>query len=232
MASKARRGDHAPGSEPRAAVAADGGALDAALDRLHRAPLEQFVQVRGEIVKELRAAGDAATARAVGAAKKPARTAWALNQLARHRPELLRDVFEAHDAALKSQRSGDPEEVRATARAYREKIAAVVRAAHEILGDAGGELNAAQSRRIGETMQAGATGGEAVREQLLSGRLVEDLDVDDPFGGMEVGERAPGKHHAKEGTHAADKGREKEHGGGREQGGGKEHAAAREHAAA
>jgi hypothetical protein len=157
-----------------------------ALDRLYAAPFDDFVPTRREMVAALRAGGDVVGARAVAAAAKPSRTAWALNQVARNRPELLAAALEARTKAAAAQTSGDA--LRASARAYRDCLAALVQAAGEALHEGGGELTALQGRRISATVQAIAGADDAgAREALLAGRLVADVDVDDPFAGLEAG---------------------------------------------
>ena len=159
--------------------------LTAALDRLFGAPFEQFVSLRKEIAQELKKAGDAATAKAVAAFAKPSRTAWALNQAARKRPELVKAALEAWATAAGAPRSGDAD-LRATARAYRERSAEVVQAADDAAKEDGSPLNLVQTRRIAATLQAIAGGDDDARERLLAGRLAADVDVDDPFAGLEV----------------------------------------------
>ena len=53
------------------------------VDRLYAAPLDDFVAVRKDVVKELKAAGDDERAAEVGAYRKPSVLVWALNQAAR-----------------------------------------------------------------------------------------------------------------------------------------------------
>jgi hypothetical protein len=163
--------------------------LDLALERLYAAPLDGFIGLRRELAAAFRKAGNAAVSRDVAAAPKPSRTAWALNQVARRHPALLVAVLDARATALASQKGGDSEAVRASARAYRERVAAAVQAASQILREAGASgANATQSRRMGTTLQALAGGGDAAgRARLLAGRLVADVDVDDPFAGLEMG---------------------------------------------
>lgn len=157
-----------------------------ALDRLYAAPFDDFVPTRREMVASLRAAGDAAGARVVAAATKPSRTAWALNQVARRRPELLAAALDARATAAVVQTSGDA--LRASARAYRDRLAELVQAASDVLREDGGELTASQGRRISATVQAVAGSDDAgVRGALLAGRLAADVDVDDPFAGLEAG---------------------------------------------
>lgn len=157
-----------------------------ALDRLYGAPFDDFVPTRRELVASLRAAGDAAGARVVAAATKPSRTAWALNQVARRRPELLAAALDARATAAVVQTFGDA--LRASARAYRDCLAELVQAASDVLREDGGELTASQGRRISATVQAVAGSDDAgVRGALLAGRLAADVDVDDPFAGLEAG---------------------------------------------
>lgn len=167
---------------------ASADAVGAAVERLHAAPLAAFVALRRELAAELRKAGETQASRMVATAPKPSRTAWALNQVARRQPELLNAVLQARAIAVASQKSGDPTSARATARAYRERVSDAVHAAGEFLGEAGSQLTATQGRRIGATVQAlaGAEDAEG-RARLLGGRLVADVDLDDPFAGLELG---------------------------------------------
>jgi hypothetical protein len=164
------------------------GLLADALDRLYAAPLDGFVALRRELAAGLRAAGDVAASAEVAAAKKPSRTAWALNQVARRRPELLRAAFDAHGAAAKAQSHGDAESMRETVRGFRDALGDVAKESGQIAADAGVPLSATQVRQLGETVRA-AIGG-ASRDLLLAGRLSEDSDVEDPFAGLDA---APGR---------------------------------------
>jgi hypothetical protein len=183
---------------PQQAAAPD--ALSRALERLYDAPLPQFVTLRRELSNELRAAGELPASRRVASANKPTRTAWALNRVARRHPELLHAVFDARDAAASAQKHGDADQVRAAARAYRETVASAVHAARDALREDGIELNAAQSRRVGESVQAAGAGGDEVRARLLAGRLAQDVDVEDPFAGIEVDAGRAGARRAPQAT--------------------------------
>jgi hypothetical protein len=162
-------------------------AVSEALDRLFAAPLDEFVSLRRELAAALKKAGDVASSRAVAAATKPSRTAWALNQVARRRPELVKAALDAHEAAQRSQKEGAGESMRSSARLYRERVATVIEAAGSFVEEDGSELGPAHGRRIGATLQAIAGGGDAAqRDALVEGRLVADVDLDDPFAGVEI----------------------------------------------
>lgn len=180
----ADRGSDRASSEPASRAVA------AALDRLFAAPFDQFVALRREAALALRKDGDAAGARAVTALAKPSRTAWALNQVARRQPDLVTQALDAWARAAASPKAGDAADVRATARAFRDRTSDIVQAAEELTRQDGAELNVVQGRRIAATLQAIAGGPDAgARERLVAGRLATDVDVDDPFAGLELGPR-------------------------------------------
>ncbi|MGA7123569.1 MAG: hypothetical protein WBY94_25925 [Polyangiaceae bacterium] len=163
----------------------DASAMADALDKLYAAPFEGFVSLRRELSAGLRAAGDLAAARTLGAANKPTRTAWALNQVARNHPALVEAIIDSWRAAAAAQKSRDADAIREGVRRYREAIGEAVRAARSILAGDGVSLSIAQARRMSETLQALAT-DETERARLLAGRLTQDVPINDPFAGLEV----------------------------------------------
>jgi hypothetical protein len=175
-----------PSARGASASSAPGGGLEGALDALYAAPFDRFVAERREATVRLRAAGDVAAARSIANAAKPTRTAWALNQVARDQPELVTNIVKAREAAATAQKSGDANAIREGARAFRDAVGEVVRAARSVLDEAGAPLNAAQARRMAETLQALAT-DDAERQKLVAGRLTQDVAVEDPFAGLEPG---------------------------------------------
>jgi hypothetical protein len=162
-------------------------AVSEALDQLYGAPLERFVPSRRELVASLRASGDIAASKLVASAEKPTRTAWALNQVARRRPELIRALFEARDRANQVQKQGDAEQVRASVREFRDRLTDAVNGAREAANETGFSFNAAQARRIAETLQAAGGAGSEARASVLAGRLAHDVGLEDPFAGLEAG---------------------------------------------
>ncbi len=160
-----------------------------AIARLYGAPLDEFVELRRTLAAERRSAGDVTGARDVLAAKKPSRMVWATNQVARRHPGVLRAAFDAHTVAAKAQSGGDAGTMRETTRAFRDRVADVVKRCAGILAEVGiAPPTPAQARRLGETLRAAMGEGGETRERLLSGCLAEDLEVDD-LPGLEAGLR-------------------------------------------
>lgn len=167
-------------------VAGSDDMLTQALDELYAAPFEGFVQLRKELSARLRSAGDVSGGRQVADAIKPTRTAWALNRIARHNPELVAAIAKSREAASTAQKNGDPSAIRDMARQYRDAIGGVVRAVRAILAADGLTLSAMQARRVAETLQA-LTSDEGELAKLTTGRLTRDVEVEDPFATVELG---------------------------------------------
>jgi hypothetical protein len=161
-----------------------------ALDTLYRAPLEGFVTLRKELAAGLRHAGDLEGARVLAGASKPTRTAWALNQAARNKPDLVTAIVRSRERAAAAQKSADADVIRAAVREHRDAIDTMVAEVRAVLDKAGAPLNALQIRRVAETLRTLAT-DDLARQRLLAGRLTEDVSQDDPFARMEVDSRRP-----------------------------------------
>jgi hypothetical protein len=164
--------------------------LSLSLERLYAVPLEEFLALRKQLAGELRSSGDIAASRAIAAAPKPTRTAWALNQVSRRQPELPTALLRARDLAFAPAR-GNAEGVRQASRDYRERLNGIVRAARKLMAEDGLELNAVQARRMIETLQAACAEEGEARTQLLSGTLARDLEADDPLALLAAGAAGP-----------------------------------------
>ena len=184
-------------------------ALSVALDRLYAAPFEAFLALRRELAASLRAAGDAEASRQVAAAAKPTRTAWALDQIAHHKPELVEAMLGARDTAVSVQKKGDATAIREAIRESRARTTEVLHATRDVLVAGGFAVPVVQLRRMGETLAAASLEGSEARRLFAEGRLTRDLGQEDPFAGLEAGpvrprrEAAPVRDDAKSAASAA-----------------------------
>lgn len=168
-------------------------ALEAALDALFQRPLGEFVRARDELARELRRAGDAASAAQVKGLKRPTPAAWALNQV--HFCEsglLLRaQACAAELRALHAREGVSAEALRAALEAQRAATHAVVEAALSRGQSAGMVPNPTQQRRLFATVQGllSGLGPEA------PGRLTSDLEPSgfEALAGAEIAAAAPGR---------------------------------------
>jgi hypothetical protein len=166
-------------------TAKKGDGVTEAIAELYDGPLETFVQRRRELERARKMAGDGEGARRIASAAKPTHTAWGLDQVARRHPELVATLLEAGDEAAKAQMGG-AEETRAAVREYRARVAEVLQEARSAMRAAGFEPNAAQLRRMALTVHAASTPQGEARALLVAGVLDRDVELEDPFAGLEV----------------------------------------------
>jgi hypothetical protein len=135
------------------------------VEELYRAPFGEFIARRDALAKALRKDGRREKADEVKRLKKPALSAWALNQLPREAVEGLL----AAGAALRQARGGDT--LRDATREEREAVEDLASQATALLRQAGHPVTDKTAAEIRETLHAAALDEDA-REQLASGRLV------------------------------------------------------------
>lgn len=145
----------------------------------------EFTAARNALVKELRAAGRRDEAAGVAKLRRPPVTAWALNRVARDRPDLLEAVLDAGRglrAATEQALEGDASALRPAQAAERRAVDAVTATASsqlETTGKAGGDT---ARQRMAATLRA-AVVDPTVAEPLLAGAL--DADHEAPGFGLE-----------------------------------------------
>jgi hypothetical protein len=125
-------------------------------DLLYGLPLEEFTPARDKAAKEIRKAGDKERAARIAKLPKPTPAAWAANQLARSRPELIDALLDA-GAALRAAQ--DAAISGGGAAALREASLAERRAVDDVMAAAGDpDLRGALShgRLTGEAAAGGA----------------------------------------------------------------------------
>jgi hypothetical protein len=149
--------------------------MDDHLDELFIAPLDRFIEVRGDIVRRLRSEGSTEAAAAVATIRKPAVSVWVVNQLARSAREDLADLASA-GARLEAVQRGamTGKSVGGFHEARTQEAAAVTRlekAARLVLPS----ISAQTMERVLTTLRAGAASAEG-RALLSSGRLRFDLE--------------------------------------------------------
>src|SRR5690349_7742936 len=135
------------------------------VDELYRAPFADFIARRDALVKSLRKDGRREEADEVKRLKKPALSAWALNQLPRDEV----DGVLAAGAALRQARGGDT--LRDATRDERRAVQELASQATALLRQAGHPVTDKTATEIRDTLHAAAL-DEDTREQLAAGRLV------------------------------------------------------------
>lgn len=146
------------------------------VDELYSAPFDEFIARRDALAKSLRADGRREDADAVKKLRKPALSAWALNQLPR---EALEGLIAA-GAALRQARGGDT--LRDATREERTEVEDLASQATALLRQAGHPVTDKTAGEIRDTLHAAALDEEA-REELVGGRLTAPRRAVGVFGG-------------------------------------------------
>lgn len=152
---------------------------NSSLSDLYRGPLEEFIARRTRLVRETRSA-DPSAVTAIGKARKPPVSVWAIDQLALDDANKLAELLAAAADASDMQRGvgdqTDPREglVLASGR-LREAVETAARAAEAILESSGRASSEDARRRIRATLHAAATGSGAERVALWHGTLDHEI---------------------------------------------------------
>jgi hypothetical protein len=152
---------------------------DDPIDVLYGLPLEDFVARRDALAKKLRAGDDREGAAEVKRLAKPTRAAWAVNRLARERPDEIQALVEAGEALAGAQEAllggADADVLRGAAEAARALVDALA-------GQA--PVDGATRDKVHATLHA-ATVDEDVRAEVAAGRVLKERSASG-FGGLDA----------------------------------------------
>ena len=150
--------------------------------QLYALPFDNFVAARTAEAKAL-LAGQPATpelrsrAAEVRALPKPSVSAWAVNMLAWHRPEALRELAELGLAMRQAQAALDAATLRRLAGERRTLLAGAVGAVRAVAEQQGRKISATIATEVEQTLRA-ATADEGAAAAVRSGRLLRALTAD------------------------------------------------------
>ena len=145
-------------------------------DRLYAGALEDFIAARAAAAKE--AAGrDKDLAAAVRGLPKPSVAAWALNMLARHRPDVPARLGDLGARMRAAQDSLDAPAMRELGRERRTMLADAVDTARSVALEQGRPISDAMAADVEETLRA-LTADTGAANAVASGRLLKVLSSD------------------------------------------------------
>lgn len=178
MARKRSRGTMTP-MDPAASAR-----LDEAVDELYGLAPGDFLAARSRLTAAAKAAGDAEVAAAITALRKPTVAAWAVNLLARRRPDDLDRLAELATDLREAQQHLDGPRMTALARTRTTLVDELVALLAQVVADAGARLTPAAARDAGATFVA-ALASPAATEAVVSGRLTRALEYAG-FGDVDI----------------------------------------------
>ena len=112
----------------------NGDLLRDAAGELYSADPDHFIERRGELAAQARAARDARAAKSIAALRKPTRSAWVLNQLSRAEPGVTGRLDQLGDELRAAQQSLDGAAIRELSVRRRQLIGALAKQAFAACG--------------------------------------------------------------------------------------------------
>lgn len=149
--------------------------LDRIGDELYAGPPEEFVATRTDRAKQARSNGDRALATAIAALRRPSRSAWMVNQLARREPDGLTALLDLGQALRQAQEELSGPDLRRLSAERHRAVDALTRQAVALAAAQGSNATEAIRREIGRTLQA-ALADPSTATLVRAGRLSQPAD--------------------------------------------------------
>ncbi|HEY2575139.1 MAG TPA: hypothetical protein VGI74_02415 [Streptosporangiaceae bacterium] len=146
-----------------------GDLLAEAVAELYSADPDEFIERRADLIGRARVAGQPLAARQIAGLRKPTKSAWVINQMARSDPDSALKLATLGERLRAAERSGDGARMRELTQQRRQLIAALVRQALAVPGQSA--TPAAMREEITATFAAALADPE-VAEQIQQGTLL------------------------------------------------------------
>jgi hypothetical protein len=144
--------------------------LENAANELYALSPDEFVDHRQQLVAEARQAGDRALATQIGKLRRPTRSAWLINLLARQEPDEVTALLELGAALQEAQQRMAGDELRQLSAQRRKAVDALARRAVELGRERGYSAPDGAIQEASQTLQT-ALGDPEIAELVRSGRL-------------------------------------------------------------
>jgi hypothetical protein len=144
--------------------------LRAAVDELYSIDPEQFMARRGELAAAAKQSGSAPLAKQIAALRKPTRSAYTVNRLAREDPESITDLTDLGGQLRQAERSVDAAQIRELTTRRRRLVDELTRRALTLAEES--SPSSALRDEVVSTLTA-ALADEDIAEQIADGTLVK-----------------------------------------------------------
>ncbi|MEP6560086.1 MAG: hypothetical protein ABJD68_03305, partial [Nakamurella sp.] len=149
---------------------ADDDKLQQAIDELFSADPDEFMRRRAELAAAAKGSGDAAVGKQITALRKPTRSAFTVNKLARDQPDLIAELVELGEQLRDAEKSVEPKQIRELTRRRRRLIDALTRRAFEVVDQS--PPSSALRDEVVSTLTAALADADIAR-QVADGVLVK-----------------------------------------------------------
>jgi hypothetical protein len=146
--------------------------LETAANELYALPPDDFIGRRQQLVAEAREARDRQLATEIGRLRRPTRSAWLINLLARQETEAVSTLLELGGALQDAQQRMAGDELRQLSAERRKTVDALARRAVELGSEHGYTVPEGAKQEVGQTLQT-ALGDPEIADLLRAGRLIQ-----------------------------------------------------------
>jgi hypothetical protein len=153
--------------------------LETAANELYALSPDDFIERRQQLVAEARQARDRQLATEIGRLRRPTRSAWLINLLARQEPEAVSALLELGGALQDAQQRMAGDELRQLSAERRKTVDTLARRAVELGSEHGYSVPEGAKQEVGQTLQT-ALGDPEIADLLRAGRLTQAVT----FGGF------------------------------------------------
>ncbi|MEV7562312.1 hypothetical protein AB0O33_32435, partial [Streptomyces sp. NPDC089795] len=157
---------------------------DAVILELYGLRPADFTKARDTYVTQARREKDGAAAATIGGLRRPTLAVWAVNLLARTRPELAEALLRLGAELRRAHRELDGERMRALSHQRHQVIGALSAEAARLAAGAGERLREPALREVGEIFH-GLLGDDDAARAWAAGRLAKPPPVTVGFDGLE-----------------------------------------------
>jgi hypothetical protein len=146
--------------------------LETAANELYALSPDDFIERRKQLVAEARQARDRQLATEIGRLRRPTRSAWLINLLARQEPEAVNALLELGGALQDAQQRMAGDELRQLSAERRRTVDGLARRAVELGSEHGYSVPEGAKQEVGQTLQT-ALGDPEIADLLRAGRLIQ-----------------------------------------------------------
>jgi hypothetical protein len=146
--------------------------LETAINELYALSPDEFIERRQQLVAETRAAKDRQLATQIGKLRRPTRSAWLINLLARQEPDDVTALLELGTALQEAQQRMAGDELRQLSAQRRKTVDALARRAVELGREQGYGAPDGATQEVSQTLQT-ALGDPEIAELVRTGTLTQ-----------------------------------------------------------
>jgi hypothetical protein len=146
--------------------------LDTAANELYAISPDDFIERRQQLVAEAKQASDRDLATQIGKLRRPTRSAWLINLLARAEADGITALLELGVALHEAQQRMAGDELRQLSVQRRKTVDAMARRAVELGREQGYDAPDGALQEVSQTLQS-ALGDQAIAELVRAGRLTQ-----------------------------------------------------------